>query len=178
MVFVIGSGYVYYSMQVNRNLPVSSDAPSERRGLAIVRQYCAVGENGAHTTQSGVEQCRPIALLEVGDIVEVRLTAVLPLTRYYLRVEDPFPAGFEPIPYAVADVGAGPGPFGSPEFMDDRAVFFAEELAPGTYRVRYRLRAAVPGRYHAFPATAGESYSLEVWASSSIGVLEVLPHSP
>jgi len=136
----------------------------------------------------------PVSDLQVGVPVEVRLTVVLPAARHYLKVEDPFPAGLSPdtfLPTAygtdgnapigsVPDAGRGAGPdvgtLGQPDLLDDRAVFRTEYLAPGTYRARYRLRATTPGLFHALPAIAEEVYFPEVWASTSVDVLEVKPH--
>ncbi|MFO7697254.1 MAG: alpha-2-macroglobulin family protein, partial [Anaerolineae bacterium] len=171
----VGSGVLYYALQVNTSLPVSAGTRDERRGMALTREYCTVSASSDIAGQnrgapSGTGQCQPVTALRVGEFVEVRLTAVVPRTSHYLRVEDPFPAGFEP------DGTEPRANFGRPERRDDRMLFFAEQVAPGTYRASYRLRATIPGRFHALPATAEESYSPEVWARTTISVLEVLPH--
>lgn len=190
-----GPGRLYYTLQLSAVLPVDLDMSGQRRGMSLTRQYCAVPEGSALAIPNPVSDiCLPVSDLQVGVPVEVRLTVVLPAARHYLKVEDPFPAGLSPdtfLPTAygtdgnapigsVPDAGRGAGPdvgtLGQPDLLDDRAVFRTEYLAPGTYRARYRLRATTPGLFHALPAIAEEVYFPEVWASTSVDVLEVKPH--
>jgi hypothetical protein len=58
-------------------------------------------------------------------------------------------------------------PFDHRELRDEKALFFAQELPAGTYQVRYRLRAAIPGEYRVLPAMASEMYFPEVWGRTS-----------
>ena len=123
----------------------------------------------------------------------MRLTLVLPETRYFVWVEDPYPAGFEPVDTAlqtesqveleegsVASMPEGHGwigwrdPFEHRELRDDHAVFFASSMAPGTYQVTYTLRATLPGMYQVLPARASEMYFPEVWGRTAGAVFEVL----
>lgn len=190
-----GPGRLYYTLQLRAVLPVDLDTRSERRGMALSRQYCAAREGSAMAIPDPVSDvCLPVSELQVGDPVEVRLTVVLPESRHYLKVEDPFPAGLSPdtfLPTAngtagnasigvVPDAGLGSsrdvGALGLPDLLDDRAIFRTEHLAPGTYRASYRLRATTPGLFHALPAVAEEVYFPEVWASTTIDVLEIRPH--
>ncbi len=68
------------------------------------------------------------------------------------------------------------GALGLPDLLDDRAIFRTEHLAPGTYRASLSLVRDIPGLFHALPAVAEEVYFPEVWASTTIDVLEIRPH--
>ena len=64
-------------------------------------------------------------------------------------------------------------PFSRRELRDEQAVFFADSLGPGTYRLTYRLRAAIPGTYLVMPATVSELYFPEVWGRSDGAKIQV-----
>ncbi len=187
-----GPGRLYYLAALELSRPVG-EVTSEQRGIAIQRAYCAL------TTQSEdvLSPCEPVTAVRPGDLLEVRLTLVLPQSRYFVLVEDPYPAGFEPVDLHLrtqpqiqvealpsGDESPPPSlrvwrdPFDRRELRDERAVFFANNLAPGTYQVSYVLRAALPGRYHALPATASEVYFPDVWGRTVGQVLQVLPVTP
>lgn len=50
--------------------------------------------------------------------------------------------------------------------MGNRVVFFLRQLRRGRHSVSYRLRAEVPGRFSALPATAYGMYAPELRANS------------
>ena len=52
------------------------------------------------------------------------------------------------------------------EFRDERVAFFVQALARGKHSVSYRLRAEIPGRFHALPARARAMYAPELRANS------------
>jgi hypothetical protein len=105
------------------------------------------------------------------------LTITVPETRYFVMVEDHFPAGVEPVDPGLPGT-VSLAAFIEQAYQDDRVTYFAERLPPGTYRVRYRSRAVVPGNFHALPAMASEVYFPEVWGSSGVDTLRIRPTSP
>jgi uncharacterized protein YfaS (alpha-2-macroglobulin family) len=125
--------------------------------------------------------------------VEVRLTLILPQIRHFVLINAPYPAGFEPVDTSAATVpqlefgemvpdvsplrrlGWWYDPFERRELRDEQAVFFANSLASGTYRVSYMLRAGLPGTYHALGAWACELYFPEVWGRTACEILEIVP---
>ncbi len=189
-----GSGRLYYTLRMHTVRPVDLANKGERRGIALNRQYCLATEEPSSALLAPTSgACLPIDSVRVGDLVEVRLTVVIPEARHYLKVEDPFPAGLAPDALALTDSrvgsdspvatiagvdptdGAAVGALGLPDLLDDRALFSTEHLPAGTYRASYYLRATTPGRFHALPAIAEEVYFPEIWASTPIDVLEIVP---
>ena len=73
-------------------------------------------------------------------------------------------AGFEPVEVRSGYNGNDLGAY--VEFRDDRVAFFARTLARGKHSVSYRLRAEIPGKFHALPARAQAMYAPELKANS------------
>ena len=179
-----GPGRLYYTAYVRTVLPADG-ITAESRGFILRREYCAVEESARGVT----DVCVPVAELRSGDLVDVRLTVITPSMRHFVMLEDPYPAGMEPanVPVDVIEEpvwreGYGfaglQDPFDRRELRDERAVFFAQEMAMGTYQVTYRLRAVVPGTYNVLPATASELYFPDVWGRSDGQAFVVLPVVP
>jgi hypothetical protein len=186
-----GAGRLYYSARLDLMMPLDRIEP-ETRGLALMRQYCLPPDpdmdavDGA-TTNPVRQDCLPLQSLAMGDRVEVRLTVTVPETRYFVQVEDRYPAGFEPFDPALLttpkfEPGMPPptgravttsSAFEHRDLRDDRAIFAARELTRGTYQISYLLRAAVPGLYQALPAVASEHYFPEVWGRTGADIVEV-----
>jgi alpha-2-macroglobulin len=114
-----------------------------------------------------------------GELIEVRLTLILPRSRHYLVLEDFYPAGMEPVDPTLNTEQDETQPtltaerrdwwsfgFDHHELRDERALFYATRLPAGTYELRYYLRASIPGSYQVIPATASEMYFPEVWGRS------------
>ena len=52
------------------------------------------------------------------------------------------------------------------EFRDERVAFFVQALDRGRHSVSYRLRAEIPGAFHALPARAQAMYAPELKGNS------------
>jgi hypothetical protein len=167
-----GAGKLYYTAQL-RQLLAFEDVVPEQRGIWVWREYCRATD----TDPSKPFVCDPVQQLDVGDLVDVELTITVPETRYFVMVEDHFPAGVEPVDPGLPGT-VSLAAFIEHAYQDDRVTYFAERLPPGTYRVRYRSRAVVPGNFHALPAMASEVYFPEVWGSSGVDTLRIRPTSP
>jgi len=170
-----GTGQLYYTAHLELAPPVGAIA-AESRGFTLRREYCAVTDKPA----DDLAPCQPVTLLRTGELAEVRLTLIAPQTRYFVLLEDPYPAGLEPVADESAATVAGgavwsSAPFEHRELRDAQAVFIAHEMAAGTYRVTYRLRAAAPGTYQTLPATVTEMYFPEVWGRTAGQEFTVLP---
>ncbi len=170
-----GPGRLYYTARLELALPVASIA-AESRGFTLRREYCAMTDGN----DAALALCQPVTTLRQGEGVEVRLTLIAPRPGAYVILEDPYPAGLEPDTESLARPSAGwwDAPFTHREWHAEHAVFMARELAAGTYRVVYRLRAATPGTYTALPATVTRIDSLEVWGRSAGQPIVVLPLLP
>jgi uncharacterized protein YfaS (alpha-2-macroglobulin family) len=81
-------------------------------------------------------------------------------------------AGFEPVEVRSGYNGNDLGAY--VEFRDERVAFFSRWLARGKHSVSYRLRAEIPGAYHALPARAQAMYAPELKANSDEIQLKVV----
>ena len=104
------------------------------------------------------------ATLKSGDLVEVELEIDSKNDYEYLVFEDFKAAGFEPVEVRSGYNGNDLGAY--VEFRDERVAFFARTLARGKHSVSYRLRAEIPGRFHALPARAQAMYAPELKGNS------------
>jgi uncharacterized protein YfaS (alpha-2-macroglobulin family) len=110
------------------------------------------------------EQLRDDAMLKSGELVEVELEIDSKNDYEYLIFEDFKAAGFEPVEVRSGYNGNDMGAY--VEFRDERVAFFARTLLRGKHSVSYRLRAEIPGRFHALPARAQAMYAPELRANS------------
>lgn len=166
-----GPGRMYYSAYLRTFLPVPDLQPVSR-GLTITRRYL----------RHGAETPTPITSAQVGEFIDVELTLVVPATLHYLVVEDPIPAGTEPVDTSFATTrleATGPTLEREPEpgrkepwwfwtptsfeLKDDRVALFATELLPGAYTFRYQLRATVAGEFNVLPPRGEMMYFPEVF---------------
>jgi uncharacterized protein YfaS (alpha-2-macroglobulin family) len=186
-----GEGVLYYTANLKVYLPVE-DLEAENRGISVERQYCVYSPVSDSPSKPGDDfvPCVPVTSAKPGDLIEVRLTLTLPRMRNYLVLEDPYPAGMEPVDPNLAtesDLLLEPETkregsqfwwyptFTHSELRDERAVYYATSLTSGTYQARYLLRAAFPGEYKVLPATAGEMYFPSVYGRSEGSVFTIEP---
>jgi uncharacterized protein YfaS (alpha-2-macroglobulin family) len=137
-----------------------------------------------------------------GDVVLGDLIVVTPSPRDFVVLDDPLPAGFEPVDANLKttardmDVDASAGWSGCPgcdqesddalasgqaflwayerrELRDDRVLFFVDHMMAGMYRYRYLARATTPGRFVVPPARASEMYHPEVFGRTGATVVEI-----
>ena len=171
-----GQESAYYSAYLRAYVPADR-IEAVSRGITVSRRYAL-----ADTPD------KPITGARVNDTLIVRLTIVAEHDLYYLVVEDPLPAGCEPIDTSLATTSmAAPWPTlervmttlaGSQdwgwywnwadhtELRDDRAALFAEYLPAGTYEYVYAVRCTTPGSFLALPAEAYEMYFPDTFGRS------------
>ncbi|WP_337173798.1 MG2 domain-containing protein [Paludisphaera sp.] len=111
------------------------------------------------------------ASLKSGELVEVELEIESKNDYEYLVFEDLKAAGFEPVEVRSGYNGNDLGAY--VEFRDERVSFFVTRLARGKHGVSYRLRAEIPGRFHALPARGAAMYAPELQGNSDEIRLEV-----
>ena len=184
-----GPGRLYYTAHLTSYLLVDEITDLER-GIIVQREYVPVS-SPAEQASEGVES------VVVGKEILVRLTLIAPHDLYYVVVEDPFPAGCEPVDPSLATTSltaAEPSlirdtddPWGwwfswwwwqwysRSEFRDEKVVLFADYLPSGTYTFQYTLRAVVPGEFGVLPTLAQEFYFPEVFGRSSGRSLSIEP---
>ncbi|HXR08574.1 MAG TPA: alpha-2-macroglobulin family protein, partial [Candidatus Acidoferrum sp.] len=128
--------------------PPGAAQPRQDEGFGLQRSYQRLdGEN----QPCGGE-------LAVGDRVLVTLELSAREAARYVVVDDPLPAILEPAP---AGFGAGEGQFwlwNFHEFRKDRALFFADALHAGNYKLSYYARVRAAGQVNAPSGTVEEMY--------------------
>lgn len=103
------------------------------------------------------------AKLKSGDQVEVELNLKAPNDYEYVIIEDFKPAGCEPVDLVSGSSYAG-GLCSNMELRDTKVAFFATWLRQGEHTLRYKLRAEIPGVFHALPAKVEAMYAPDVRA--------------
>ncbi|MGQ9467058.1 MAG: Ig-like domain-containing protein [Anaerolineae bacterium] len=166
-----GPGPLYYTLHLRGYLPVE-EVQALNRGIVVGRVY---------ERADCREDCRPVTEARVGDLLRVRLTLIAPTDLNYVVVEDPFPAGADPVDTSLRTASVvGERPefartdgdwkrwgwgwwwFADADLRDEKLVLFATELPRGTYEYTYLLQVGLAGEYRVLPATAYEMYFPEV----------------
>ncbi|WP_197490697.1 alpha-2-macroglobulin family protein [Planctomyces sp. SH-PL62] len=179
-----GSGPLYFNTYLtNFTLedPITRaglEVKVDRRVYRLIRDDKAVdvaGGRGQAVSQR-VEKYRrePLvdgATLKSGELVEVELAIDSKNDYEYLIFEDFKAAGFEAVEVRSGYNGNDLGAY--VEFRDERVAFFVPSLSRGRHSVAYRLRAEIPGKFHALPARAQAMYAPELKGNSDEIRLEV-----
>jgi len=174
-----GKGAAYFNLMLNY-FTLEDEIKPDGLEMKILRKYyklvpekaaaSAVGPRG-NVQRIGVEKYQRIELLNMaslmpGDLVEVELISEAKNDYDYVVMTDPLPAGFE----YVSPVSGYRWDWRSPvycEFREREARFFVRSLARGQGNVFYRLRAQLPGRYLALPASGKGVYAPELKCNSA-----------
>ncbi|MHC4223011.1 MAG: tetratricopeptide repeat protein, partial [Planctomycetota bacterium] len=163
-----GGGTLFFSLSLEA---VRKEAPDTGGPLALQRSHALVpsrySEQSAQLVkQGGVVREPEVDALRIGEIMRVTL-ALRSSGQRHLVIEDPLPAGFEPI------AGSEKGPFAATHRLDDRMVFFLD--AP-TEKVAlsYLVQSEAPGKVKAPPALAYAMYQPTVAAYSTEKALEIV----
>ncbi len=184
-----GTGRLYYGARLQY---APQDMPTDARdaGLIVQRWYTLDGR-GADAVEAVTE----------GTLVRVHLRVASHQERHYVAIEDPLPAGLEPVDTSLETTGrmaavdgADPdpedgsetldgrmmgwySPFDHVETRDDRVLLFADRLAPGVHSYSYVARATTAGTFQRPPARAEEMYTPEVSGRSTGGRFWVHPRA-
>ncbi len=105
------------------------------------------------------------ATVASGDLIEVELVVNAKNDYEYLVFEDMKAAGFEPVDLR-SGASYGDGLSSNVELRDEKVAFFVDRLPQGRRVLRYRVRAEVPGQFHALPTNGYAMYAPEVRAIS------------
>ncbi len=168
------SGLLYYTSYLNLRLP-AEDVTALSRGVSVRRDYYLGTNTDAAITSA-----------QVGDTITVRLTITIPQDMYYFVLDDPLPAGVEPLDPAllitsesVDDPALRPldheDPFwfwnwfvfNQTEMRDSRTVLYADFLGSGTYVYSYQVRAVTPGTYQVMPTQGFAQYQPDVFGRTA-----------
>lgn len=127
---------------------------------------------------------------KAGKVYKVTISVVTPQERYYVVVNDPIPAGFEPLQesfatenmallrelYEIRDEEETSwwGYFNHFERYEDKVLLFADQLDPGEHNFTYLVRAMHYGTYE-MPHTKAElMYEPEVFGYSKKDVVNIV----
>jgi hypothetical protein len=172
-------GPLYWSMRLDY-------APGEVPRLAI--------DNGLrldrrYVIAAGPRAGQPAVEVDAGELIRVELMLEAEADQRYVAVDDPLPAGLEPVMLSFATTGSDlsdpsdpshsydrwqPKVFGHTEQRDDRVHLFADWLPSGTHTHAYLVRATAKGSFTAPAARAHAMYSPEVFGQSSALDVKVL----
>jgi uncharacterized protein YfaS (alpha-2-macroglobulin family) len=161
-----GPGPLYYLARLHYYLP-AGDIPSRSEGVSVSRHFLSL-------------KGQPISQVPAGTPIRVELTIRTGQSLLYVNVQDPLPAGVEPIDESLNTsqqglVGPAPSwaPFGATQDLswylmhsdlhDDRVSLYAYYLPPGTFKYTYLAQATVPGRYGVPPTHVSETFFPEVF---------------
>lgn len=173
-----GDGNMYYTAFLEAYLPVP-EVDAINNGISVARRY--LNEDGERVTEAAV-----------GEVIEVRLTVVVPGDLHYVIVEDPIPAGTEPIDPNLdisEQIGTRPSLnsldagrqgwgwwwFSNIEYRDEMVALYSTYLPAGSYEYVYSIRASVPGTYNVIPPTAQEFYFPDVYGRGDGSTFTVVP---
>ncbi len=179
-----GAGTLGYTAHLTLYRPVD-EVPPAARGLAVERTFYR--DDGQCDFIE--DPCDRVSTAQAGANLLVRLTVVVPADTYFVAVEDPYPAGLEPMDPGLETSAIRVGESSSVRFhlpwqrtwydraeIGDRSVkLFAEHLAAGTYEYVYRMHAAFPGTYRVLPAQTWATFLPEVFGRSGGSVFTVHP---
>jgi alpha-2-macroglobulin len=172
-----GKGAVYFNSYLSY-FTLEEDAPASGLEIKVERKYFKlVREDRKHEVYG--QRGQEVAMKEAayrkvllksgeqvvsGDLILVELMLESKNDYSFLAFEDPKPAGAEPVALRSGET------FGEAvanlELRDDRVVFFLRELNQGKLKLEYRLRAEIPGTFHAMPTRGFAMYAPELQATS------------
>jgi uncharacterized protein YfaS (alpha-2-macroglobulin family) len=171
-----GQARAYYAVQVDE-VPLAPPTRPDIKGIVVERWYERYSDG------------TPITSIKEGELVRVRMRVTVPTNRQFVAVEDPLPAGLEPIDLRMRTSATlapfvstarqepqrdGPlwqawmygswddgwwSPWEHNEIRDDRVVYFARMLWKGSYTATYIARATTAGSFVRPPAHAEEMYN-------------------
>lgn len=172
-----GSGQLYYTLQVDAFVPADSVA-AVSRGVTVQRAYYSASCNPLE------DVCEAIGSLPAGEQVRVELTIIAHDDLTYVQIDDPIPAGAEPLDPNLDTTSAQFGTgfqrtdqtyqygywgwwfFERVQFDDEAVRFYAQFLPAGTYQYTYYLQTTIPGTYQVMPAVARQEFFPDVFGRS------------
>lgn len=160
-----GDGPLYWTLSL-QHAPAEIPRRGLDHGLRLDRRYVF-----AEGPRAG-ELARDV---QAGDLLRVELTLQSDTDQRYIAIDDPLPAGVEPVLLSLAtsrgtvgDEAGGdgydwsPAVFNHTEQRDDRVNVFADWLPKGTHTHSYLVRATTHGSFLAPAAFAHAMYSPQI----------------
>jgi alpha-2-macroglobulin len=173
-----GVGAVYFNSYLTY-FTLEEDVPPAGLEIKVERKYFKLVRDDKENTLFGQRgqavQAKEMAYRKVplasgdrvdsGDLILVELMLESKNDYEFLAFEDPKPAGAEPVALRSGHVYGEA--VANMELRDDKVVFFLSHLNQGKLKLDYRLRAEIPGTFHAMPTYGFAMYSPELRCNSS-----------
>lgn len=165
-----GKGSLYYSGYM-KYFDQSEPIKGVANAISVERKYFKIVPHVKRNRGGDIEETServPLAegaTLVSGDIVEVELHLTSDNDYNYLVFEDMKPAGLEAVE-TRSGTAYGDGLCSNFELRDEKVAFFVDTLPQGERRITYKLRAEVPGKFHALPTNAYAMYAPDIRATS------------
>ena len=165
-----GTGTLYYASYLSY-FDLQEPIKGVANAIGVERKYYKItpkvtkNKSGEYETTSERTPLSDGAALVSGDIVEVELYPKSDNDYEYLVFEDMKPAGCEAVE-TKSGTAYGDGLCSNFELRDTKVAFFVDHLKQGTSRLTYKLRAEIPGRFHALPTNAYAFYTPDIRALS------------
>ncbi|UCH34354.1 MAG: hypothetical protein JSV65_17790 [Armatimonadota bacterium] len=168
---VKGNGTLYYAAYL-RYFSLEEDITGGGNEIFVQRRYFKLTpklvdkkERGRAWQELAYDRAELAsgARLRSGDLIEVELVIEAKNDYEYLVFEDMKPAGCEPVEVRSGSrAGEGAGVYPYIELRDEKVATFISDMPQGTRAVRYRLRAEIPGSFHALPTNGYSMYAPDV----------------
>jgi uncharacterized protein YfaS (alpha-2-macroglobulin family) len=185
---VAGQGRLFYSAELKYASNALPDRPADR-GLFVQKMLRPLRPDELGAAERVIPK-RTRLDAPVGDLVLVDLLLESAEPREQIVIEDPLPAGLEPIDFALDTTAASQNvdrplyaedpprtrrdygafreaPAVHRELHDDKVLTFLPHVEPGLYHFRYLVRATTPGDFVVPPTRAGCMYSPDVWGRTA-----------
>ena len=160
------NGQLHYVIRLQYYRPVDRiGAVSE--GVGVQRRYLTADGSSA----------------KLGSTIKVQLRVTTTQDLFYVTLEDPLPAGAEPVDSSLQTTSqlariqnTSTIPEGSEDLTwyvthtdlrDNRTVLFLEYLPAGTYQYTYLIHCSTQGVFHTLPTHIQETYFPEVFGRST-----------
>ena len=166
-----GTGTLYYSSYLSYfdlQEPIKGVVQRDWRGAQILQNHAESETQQERRSTITTNERTPLsdgASLVSGDIIEVELYLKSDNDYDYLVYEDMKPAGCEAVE-TKSGTAYGDGLCSNFELRDTKVAFFVDHLKQGTSRITYKLRAEIPGSFHALPTNAYAFYTPDIRALS------------
>jgi alpha-2-macroglobulin len=181
-----GKGALYYSAQL-RYFTKEENIPASGLQLKVARTYMLLKQIPFEVEVEDAEgnkiiekrlryQRIPLQAgdrVESGDVIQVELKLTSDNDYTYLVIEDMKPAGCEPVDLRSGGKGQE-GFWANMELRDEKVVFFVRNISRGDHLMRYRLRAEIPGVFHALPTIVQGVYVPDLRGNAAEHILPIV----
>ncbi|GMV36408.1 MAG: hypothetical protein AMXMBFR61_09160 [Fimbriimonadales bacterium] len=183
-----GSGSLRYAVTTRYNLPYAQRASGA--GIAVSRTYrklvtkVVTHKSGSYTwTEQQYSTTSPVSSVVPGDEVVVKLVVKSDRPLRHLVLEDPLPAGLEPIDERNSEFLYSGWLFDDDRYdwygyarreqHDNRVTLLLEHVPSGETAYYYVVRAVTPGSFTAGPAVVSAMYAAGIEGRSETGRISV-----